>query len=227
MIDCLPALSRFFHECSNLNPEVGALVFDVAQKMKIKVTILALAALLDTGHAEEETPLKYLIKCLRVDTSGGSVEKTVGTLEWPRILSSEPTAVAVGHTHGFDAGVTIKWSDDSWVNFLAANGFKRDRTLEAVATESPVFRKLSDSDQVSYSRMIDLPRLGLVTIHAYVNEESVEHPKLELIFGHHTRYFVAPQHGKAEGGADQPATDPELQSEGKEKPDSESEVRSQ
>jgi len=117
---------------------------------------LALAALLDTGHAEEETPLKYLIKCLRVDASGGSVEKTVGTLEWPRILPSEPTAVAVGHSHGFNAGVTIKWSDDSWVNFLATNEFKRDRTLEAVVTESPVLRKLFDSDQRRLSRTLSV-----------------------------------------------------------------------
>lgn len=194
--------------------------------MKI-IAILAVAALLSTARAEEETPLQYLIKSLQVDASGGSVETTTGTLEWPKILTSEPRAVAVGHSHGYDAEITVKWIDDSWVNFLAANGFERDRTLEVLTKESPGLRKFFGRDQVSYSRTIDLPRLGVVSIHAFVANESGEHPKLDLIVGHYTRYFVAPKHGKAEAGADQPASGGDSKAEDKEKAKLEPKERSQ
>ena len=173
------------------------------------IAILLSMSFLAAARGAEDSPLQYLIGSLRVQASGGVVEETTGKLEWPKVLDREPAALAVGHSHGYDAGITIKWRDDSWVRFLAENGFRKDRVLEDMAKSAPALQKLFGSGQPGYSRLLDLPRLGVVIIHAYVEDESGDHPKLSLFVGHHTRYFVAPKRGEDErDGSDRSAIVP-------------------
>ena len=122
---------------------------------------LFLVVLATAVNAGEETPLAYVIKCLRVKTEGGKVIESWSNLVWPTVLDSEPP-VGPGHTFGCDATIKIQWRDSSWKNFLAANGFQRDRLFEDFPDIKRLFGK-NDKD-ISFTRYLDS---GTTPIKAY------------------------------------------------------------
>ena len=172
----------------------------------------------------EESPLDYVIDCLRIKANHGIVESSQGTLSWPRIIDRGPAAVTPWH--GNIAKVTLKLPADQMSKFLAENGFKRDRIPELFKDVNSL-KKLFSESHPSYSVWLELPRLGSVEITVFRNTEDAGAPKLEMLVTQFTSFFVCPQIEEAElAGTGQPATRSQSKSEGSDKPQPESEGRS-
>jgi hypothetical protein len=164
--------------------------------------LLFLLTLATAVNAGEETPMQYLIGCLGIKKEGGKVIESWSNLVWPTILDKAPP-VGPGHSHGSDAMLKIEWKDSSWKDFLAANGFQRDRLFE----EPELRRLFGNSKDLFFSKSLDLPRLGLIEVSACLIEDSGKAPVLQLTIGQISRHYVRPDTERAEqAGADQPAT---------------------
>jgi hypothetical protein len=189
----------------------------------IRITMLLLSFAMPVFGAEE-SPLDYVINCLRIKANRGIVEASQGSLSWPRIIDKEPTALTPWH--GNTAKVTLRLPADQVPKFIAENGFKRDRTIEILEELAPLKALFGDSHP-TYSVWLELPRLGSVEVTAFPAKADSGSPKLELWITQFTAFYVRPEIEEAEqAGTGQPATRPESKSEGSVKPQLESEGRS-
>jgi hypothetical protein len=172
----------------------------------------------------EESPLDYVIDCLRIKANRGTVEASQGELSWPGIIDRSPTALAPWH--GNTARVTLKLPADQVARFLAENGFKKDQTLELFKGVKSLEALVAGSHPC-YSVWMELPRLGSVEITAFLNTEDSGSPRLEMWVTQFTAFFIRPQAQEAEGSAaEETAVRPESRSEGGDKPQPASERHS-
>ncbi|WP_200274412.1 hypothetical protein [Luteolibacter pohnpeiensis] len=174
-------------------------------------------------YGAEESPLDYVVDSLRIEANHGVVEATHGALSWPRIIDRAPTALTPWH--GTSARVTVQMPTDEVATFLTENGFERERAVELLA-ELPALKRLFSDSSPTYSVWLVLPRLGSVEITAFPSEDDAGSSKFDLWVTQFTAFFVRPKIEESEQGiAPQSATRSELDSEGGEKPQPESEPR--
>ncbi len=82
----------------------------------IRIATLLLSLAMPVFGAEE-SPLDYVIDCLRIKANRGIVEASQGSLSWPTIIDREPTALTPWH--GNTAKVTLKLAADKVPKFIA------------------------------------------------------------------------------------------------------------
>ena len=95
-----------------------------------------------------ESPLDYLIDCLRLKNNQGTVESSNSNLAWPTIIDKQPTAFTPWH--GNTARVTLQLPADQFQKFVEENNFKRNQTPEEWQ-EMPWLKALFEKTSPTYS----------------------------------------------------------------------------
>ncbi|MBN8456895.1 MAG: hypothetical protein J0M04_03550 [Verrucomicrobia bacterium] len=156
------------------------------RKIVIRTAILLLILAIPVFGAEE-SPLEYVIDCLRIKENHGIIEASQGSLSWPRIIDRVPTALTPWH--GNTARLTLKLPADQVPKFIAWNGFKEDRAIVMLEGVPPL-KALFAGSSPTYSVWLELPRLGSVEI---------------------TAFFVRPNIKEAEAGSAPPCYPPRVE----------------